>query len=195
MTLGFLKLGLGMGRDTIPVIDTSTAPSISAKKALREMLARSSVFQTAIGATGSPGEKILAAKEKIFLSAYISESIVRPFAVICKDASDTHKAIGGGASQSFLPSGGIELRLEKTVPDNFLNENKTDIDSGQEGDAEDNFEQFYQGCIAEVNALAGTEGYLYIRSWITIEGPALFESSGSQKNVYSIRMLCNWGIE
>lgn len=165
------------------------------KTTLREMLARSAVFQTAIGAAGTDEEKITAAKEKIFLSAVRGDSIVRPCAIIYKNKGDRLKAIGGGESQQFIQNGNLEIQFEKTIPDDFLNDNETDIEAGQEGNAEDDFEEFYQGCIAEINALAGSEGYLFIRGWELLEGPSIFQSSGNQKLVYFVRMRCNWGIE
>jgi len=196
------QVGLGFGvitEDAVitPPEPTSQIPFIVAKQTLREMLARSSTFQTAIEATGTTSQKIAAAKLRIYLSAYISDTLERPFAVICKNESDKQNAIGGGDSTTFLPAGSLDLRLEKVIPDEFLTGTSPNqkLTEGSEGDAEEDFEDFYEGCLADINALAGKSGYLFIRGWDTIEGPSLFESAGAQQNVYMIRKLCNWGIE
>lgn len=173
---------------------TSSVASISAKNSLYEMLARSGTFQTAIGATGTAAEKINAAKAKIFLSAYIAQEIQRPFAAIFKDTNDKSDAIGGGESQTFITGGSLEVRFEKEVPAEFVDQTTNEIISGQEGEAEINFELFYGGSLADINSMAGEEGYLFIRSWDTIEGPELFESSEGQKNIYGVRLMCNWGL-
>lgn len=169
------------------------------KTSLKEMLARSAAFQTAVGASGSSAEKIAAAKEKIFLSAYVSDSIQRPFALISKNSTDQISAIGGGETQQYNGNGEMEVQFERSVPDEFLIELESggygDIDPEKTGLAEDDFEQFYGACINEINALAGTEGYLFIRGWKLIEGPAVYQSSGNQKNIYYVKMLCKWGLE
>ena len=183
----------------IPV-SISEIPSIAAKDALTKMLARSETFQAAIGVSGTEAERIAAAKLKIYLTAYVSDSLARPFAVICKNQTDKQSAIGGGESQTFLQSGGLEIRLEKQVPDEFLDTledpaAKGDITEGQEGAAEQDFEEFYEGVIADINTLAGAEGYLFLRNWAVLEGPTLFDSSEAQRNIYGVKLLCNWGIE
>ena len=174
---------------------TSVNPSVVTRQILREMLARSSTFQSAIEATGNPAEKIEQAKAHIYLSSYISDALERPFAVISKNESDKHSAIGGGEEQTFIIGGELKLRMERQVPAGLLSAPGSDITKGKEGEAEDDFEEFYEGCIADINALAGKPGYLFIRGWDTIEGPALFESAGAQQKIYGIIKLCRWGIE
>ncbi len=186
--------------ETTPTpVAAANIPSIAAKNALYEMLAQSETFQAALGISGTVIARIAAAKLKIFKTAYISDAMIRPFAVICKNQSDKHSAIGGGESQNFLPSGGLEVRLERAVPEEFLETldggTPGDITEGSENAAEEDFETFYEGIIADINALAGREGFLFIRNWDVLEGPTLFDSSNAQKNIYAIKLLCNWGIE
>lgn len=174
---------------------TSSVPAVAAKNSLREMLARSGTFQTAIDATGTSSQKIEAAKNKIYLTAYISEEMGKPFAAIFKDETDNINAISGGESQEFVGNGSLEVRFEKEVPAALIDSDTNEIIAGQEGSAEQDFEEFYGGCVADINSQAGTEGYLFIRRWKLVEGPSLYESSETQKNIYAVRLVCEWGLE
>ena len=161
---------------------TPTGERGKAKENLRNLLAESTAFQVAIGATGTPTQKIAAAKLRLHRTAYVPEEdpgFERPFGLLCSMGNDKSEKRGG-----FLMGGDIELRLEKDIPAEY----KDDPEN-----AEIDFENFYEGVMLDAMNLSGQPGYFAINSWDVIEGPAQVEIDEG-KFVGVIRILVNWGI-
>ena len=176
--------------DVIP-----TGPVGICKEALKQLVAESKTFQDAIGAKGTGPEKIALAKLRIHKTEYVAaaeeeEKMLRPFALILstENNSDSAEAISGSGVRDFLKGGDIELRLEKEIPEDYRA-------TGQEANAETDFENFYENVLADIKALAGQPGYLIINSISIIEGPAKYDPQGSEKDVYAVRLLISWGMK
>lgn len=153
-----------------------------AKENLRDLLAESTTFQSAIGATGTPEEKKAAAKERLHKTAYIPDEdpgFERPFGLLCSVGNDHNEKRGG-----FLMGGDIELRLEKDISAEYTD---------GPANAETDFENFYEGVMLEAMNLSAQPGYFAINSWDIIEGPSQIEIDEG-KFVSAIRILINWGI-
>ena len=239
-----------------------------AKQALRDMLAESATFQAAIGATGTPAEKLAAAKLRLHRTAYTpSGEFERPFGLITSCGNDKNPS---NAVYQFSAAGDIELRLERAIPEQYLHADEPDfvvtgeIDHSPDGEyyeagiyadkpyyqqkdgiwklswnesnslwclagelgevvagwaleatdppgiyvpgpfvegtatvltaggcenAEVDFENFYEGVMADAMVLSVNPGYLAINSWDIIEGPFRYEEP-----IYGVRILVNWGL-
>jgi hypothetical protein len=155
-----------------------------AKKNLKDLLAESTTFQTAIGATGTDPEKIAAAKLRIHITAYepADYNFVKPYGLICSTGNDKNDSVG---VKDYEPNGDLELRLIKDIPAEY----KSDPAS-----AETDFENFFEGVMADAEALSGQPGYFVINNWHIIEGPGQYEI---EEGVFEsgIRILINWGLQ
>ncbi len=152
-----------------------------AKRALRDLLAESTTFQDAIGATGTPEEKIAAAKLRLHRTAYTpSGDFERPFGLLTSTGNDKNES---NAVYQFAVGGDIELRLERDIPQQYRPDSKCE-------NAEVDFENFYEGVMADAMALSVNPGCLAINSWDIIEGPFRYEDP-----IYGIRILVNWGMQ
>jgi len=152
---------------------------------LKNLLAESGTFQTAIGATGSPAEKITAAKLRIHLTAYdrpTETDFTRPFALICKTGNDTNEKIATNAS---LVSGDMELRFDKNISEGYKDD---------PGNAELEFLNFIDAVIAEMETLSNQPGYLAITAINIIEGPTQIENEAGIY-IQSIRLSVDWGLK
>jgi len=158
-----------------------TGNRVKAKSNLRDVIAESATFQTAVGATGEAEEKIAAAKLRIHRTAYAPVDFERPFALICSVGND--KSENDAVSQ-FTYCGDIELRFEKDIDEDY---------TAQPENAEVEFENFYETVMDEVMALSIQPGYFAINSWDIIEGPTQYEIAEGVF-VYGVRLLINWGI-
>jgi len=152
-----------------------------AKSNLRDLIAECTTFQDAIGATGTPSEKITAAKLRIHITAYEAENLTRPFALISSVGND--KSDFEAVSQ-YVHGGDVELRFEREIPAEYKD---------QPNNAEADFENFYEGVMNDAIALSVQPGYFVINSWDIVEGPAQYESDGGDF-IYGIRLLINWGL-
>ena len=155
------------------------------KKNLEQLVAESATFQTAVGATGTPAEKIAASKGYIHRTAYLADSetgFTRPFALISSASDD--ETIADATSQ-VTHGGSVELWFEADIAEG-------DKDDPQ--DAEIAFENFYEAVMAEIMTLSANAGYLLIRQWSVIAGPAQEEIEEGEY-VQRIRLKIDWGLE
>lgn len=155
-----------------------------AKINLRNLVAESETFQNAIGAAGTTEEKIAQAKERIHLTAYASETLARPFALIVHTGNDKNEATSTSQSADFTAGGDLELRLERDIPQQYKD---------QLANGEMFFENFVEGVKDDCFALTGLPGYFVMNSWDTIDGPAQYEI---EEGVFvsGVRILINWGL-
>lgn len=167
---------------------TPTGESGIAMFTLAEMVAESTTFQVAIGATGDAAAKKAAAGENIILAEFRYDSEVvggyeRPFALIATSGGDSDKAISAG---SFAHNGVIDLWLEQDIPEAYRDESKA-------ADAEMYFKNFVDGVIRDCQLLSTMPGYLITSSWLQPEGPGKIDV----KNVfaYAIRISVSWGLQ
>ena len=152
---------------------------------LRDMLAESSTFWTAIGATGTDAEKKVQALSKIHVADYWpDDGFDRPFAVISRSGDDNSDLI---AMTSYNEGGTLVLFLEKELPAEY-------DDQGFEDDAELNFLEFVDGVISDCQAKSGTAGYLFTRAWRIDDGPARIDNIENDEHVYTIKIAVAWGI-
>jgi len=150
---------------------------------LKNLIAESTTFQDAVGASGTPEEKIAAAKEHLHLSAYTPEDgdFARPFGLIVKNASDKSPCIALG---TFVAGGDMELWLEQEIPTEYKDD---------DGNAELYFMNFVDGVIGDCKVLGSQAGYLAVNSYDVIEGPLQHEVTEGFF-VYLIRVMVNWGL-
>jgi len=148
---------------------------------LRNLVAESAAFQDAIGAEGTPEEKIAAAKLRLHLTAYEAEEYVRPFGLIVNTGNNTDEGIASG---EFAAGGDLELRFE----DDITEEYKDDAMN-----AELDFLNFAEAVIADCRQLSSQPGYFAINNIDVIEGPQQYETE-ADVYVYGIRYNVNWGL-
>lgn len=151
---------------------------------LRNLIAESSTFQTAIGATGTPAEKLAAAKLRIHLTAYerpADSDFVRPFALVCKTGGDTNEAVATNMSEA---GGTMELRFDQDLKKEYLED---------PGNAELYFLNFVDGVIADMWSQSNEPGYFALQAVDVIEGPTQIENEANVYN-YSIRLNVVWGL-
>ena len=179
------QVGLGFGtplvQPTLPDTVTPTGNRGLVKSNLRDLIAACATFQDAIGAVGTESEKITQAKLRIHITAYGAENLERPFALISSVGND--KSDFEAVSQ-YVHGGDIELRFERTIPEQYKDE---------PDNAEADFENFYEGVMADAITLSVQPGYFMINSWDIVEGPTQYESDGGGF-IYGIRLLINWGL-
>ena len=152
---------------------------------LKNLLAESATFQEAIGATGTPAEKIAAAKLRIHLTAYdrpAGADFTRPFALICKTGNDTNEKV---ATNTSLVGGDMELRFDKNISEAYKDD---------PGNAELEFLNFIDFVIADMQNLGNQPGYLAIGAIDIIEGPTQIENE-TDVYIYSIRLSVVWGLK
>ena len=178
------QVGLGFGTPvTLPDLSdevTATDAMGLAAANLRSLLAQSSTFQTAIGATGTGEEKQIQAKSRIHLTAYepVDGQFERPFALITHSGNDRTNAFGGD-------SGDLELVLVQAIPDKYADE---------PANAEAYFTNFAGGCRDDCIALSGIGGNFGINHWEVLEGPSQYEAATGVWE-YAIKIMINWGLE
>jgi len=148
-----------------------------AKVNLRDMIAESSTFQTATGAADAA-----AAKAFLHLTDYKAGEFTRPLGLIVNVGSDNSERV---AQNDFTTSGELEIRLEQAIATEY-----TDTPD----DAELTFENFYEGVIDDLIALAGTAGWLILNDIVKIEGPTQFELNEGEY-IYAVRLLVSWGLQ
>ena len=123
-------------------------------------VASSAAFQTWVGATGTPAEKLAAAKARVGIVAIDEASIERPCAVVDFAASWRRAPVGGGARNWFETTGDVALLLMGP-----------DVAAGaSEQNAGLTFLNSVGAILAEMEALTGTAGCLSFSS-ISREGP------------------------
>lgn len=167
---------------------TPTGESGIAMFALAEMVAESTTFQDAIGATGDAAAKKAAAGEKIKLAEFryddeIIAGYERPFALIVTPGGDRDRAISAG---SFAHNGEFDLYLEQDIPAEYRADDEA-------ADAEMFFKNFVDGVIADCQLLSTMPGYLITSTWLQPEGPGRIDVD----NVfaYAIRISVSWGLQ
>ena len=151
---------------------------------LKNLLAESSMFQTAIGATGTPEEKIAAAKLRIHLTAYdrpAGADFTRPFALIAKTGNDTNEKVATNAS---LVAGDMELRFDRDISEAYKDD---------PGNAELEFLNFIDAIIADMWNLSNQPGYFAINSINITEGPTQIENEAGAY-IQGIRLSVGWGL-
>lgn len=179
---GTVESGNTGGEIPTDVIESLTAFG-KAKVNLKNLLSESTVFQDAIGLTGTDEYKIESAKARIHLSAYNGSGVyARPFAVISRKESDSIKPAGQG---SWIFGGDLELRFERDIESGYAD----NPDS-----AEISFENFYESVMGECMAMGQIPGYFVINSYSVIEGPTQYEESPGTW-IYGIRLNVNWGLD
>ncbi len=130
--------------------DYLTAPS----DLLREMIARSAAFQTAIGATGTAEQKVNTALGKIYITAiddFSSGSITRPFCLV-EDPEEWEMEI---RDNTLVDAGQIRATFEASV----ASANADDPEAAGRA-----FKGVLQNIIADVIAQCGADyqnGYTY----------------------------------
>jgi hypothetical protein len=194
--LGFGASGGGIIVPEYPDEVTVSTPRGIVKDALKQLVAESETFQTALGLSGGETEiRIAYAKTRIHKTEYAvaaeeTGAFLRPFALILntQNNDDSAVAVSGSGVRDFIKGGDLELRLEREIPETYR-------ETGQEANAEADFENFYEGVINDISALAGRPGYLVINSISVIEGPVKYDPTSSEKYVYVIRLLVGWGMK
>lgn len=148
---------------------------------LQNLVAESTTFQNAIGAEGTPEEKIAAAKLRLHLTAYEAEAYTRPFGLIVNTGAGTDEGVATG---EFAGGGDMELRLEASIDEQYKDDPMN---------AELDFLNFVEGVIADCKRLSSQPGYLAINNIDVIEGPQQIEGEAGVY-VYGIRLSVNWGL-
>ncbi len=149
---------------------------------LRNLVAESTTFQDAVGATGSSAEKIAFAKTRVYLADYIpDDDFEHPYAVICSTGDDNSEMVGVAA---FGDGGSLELWLYDDIPAGYQADD-------QASNAEMNFKNFAGGVVADCQELSGLPGYLLASKWRTAEGPARTEND----DMYGVKLQVSWGLE
>lgn len=168
---------------------TPSGPSGKAMNALKDMLAESSTFQTAIGATGDAAAKKMWALSRIKIAEYDYDDdhsdeggFERPFALITTPGGDSFMA---DSVDSFNAGGELELWIEQAIPAAYQA-------AGQEHNAENYFKNFVDGCLTDCMALSPQAGYLIVNRFNRPEGPGRIDV----KNVkaYAERVTVSWGL-
>ena len=182
----FPQIGLGFGTQLVqPSLPDEVVPTGNrgkVKSNLKDLIAACETFQDAIGAVGTEPEKIAQAKLRIHIAAYAEENLARPFALISSVGND--KSDFDAVSQ-YTFGGDVELRFERVIPTEYKDE---------PDNAEADFENFYEGVMADAEALSILPGYFVINSWEVTEGPTQYEVA-ENTYVYGIKILINWGLE
>ena len=160
-----------------------TGPRGKAKLNLRDLLAESATFQTAIGATGTTEEKIAAAKLRLHRTAYepTAGAYTRPFGLIVSVGNDTAE---NDSVDQFAIGGDIEVRFERAIAAGHVADPEA---------AETDFENFYEGVMDDAMTLSIQSGKFAINSWQVIEGPEQIEIE-SGAFICTVRLLINWGL-
>lgn len=144
---------------------------------LRLMVADSAAFRTWVGAANQAE-----ALARVYINRETSPT--RPFAVVAWATNWGREATSGGARNYFEQVGDLMLMLED------------DIAAGlDEADAYYTFTNTIGAILAEIEALAGTAGYLNIMS-ITVEnGPARPDSDEEQTTSDFYQVLYRIGFQ
>lgn len=152
---------------------------------LRDLLQDCVSFQTWVGALDAAS-----AAANIYLVA-LSEPVAdkRPFALIAQrePAVVESLAIAGGAGQQFNDNGQLELLFEATVDP---------ADAGDHAAAELRFTNAVGAIVDEMKSLAGTDGYVQLRSVGVLRGPARAHPNerDSEGDYYQVQFAVAWGL-
>ena len=154
---------------------TATGEMGLAATNLRDLLSMSSTFQTAVGAGDAE-----TAKDSIFISEYFPDdaAFVRPFGLIVR-SGDRSESIG---STGFGSGGELELWFERAIHANYQADDQAE-------NAELEFLNFVDGCIADCQALSGQSGYLLTRSWDPDEPFRI-----QDEHIFGIKIRVGWGL-
>jgi len=150
---------------------------------LRTLLANSSTFQDWVGAAGTPEQKIVAAKNRIYLVGYDSDSVVRPFACISWGEDWVAEAIGGGASHSFSCRGSLWLLFEDAV---------AVANQGDHEDAAFAFTNEVGQIISDIESLAASSELFAAQSFEQQVAPRR-ASKDEPVDIYQVLFRVRWG--
>ena len=143
---------------------------------LKNLLAESSTFQTAVGAGDAA-----AAKALIFIGEYFpdpGDGITRPFALISRN-DDRSESIG---SSGFGFSGILVLSFEREISAQYQDDDQAD-------NAEIEFLNFIDSCVEDCQGLSNQPGYLLTRDWDVGD---LFRIDG--EHIFGIKINVAWGL-
>ena len=154
---------------------------------LQTLLANSAAFQTWVGATGTAEEKVTAARARIYIAAKPGADVLRPHALIWVGDEWDSAVSSGGAVQHFLDRGTLYM--------DFIDDVDED-DKDDHGDALLAFTNNVGAVIGEIEALAGSNGYLVVNRISKRMGPvrASVVEEDSLGDYYFFSFDVGWGV-
>ena len=151
---------------------------------LRTLIATAATYQTLVGATGSPAEKLAAAKATIYAPGIDSGiPAARPFSAI--DVGQNW-SITKAAEHEYVRSGSLFWLLEADVPEG----------SEAIAAAADWFYTQAGDIVEDMLALGGIGGYLSTTGFALVDGPSRSgpEISEAEGDFYQIVLSVAWGL-
>jgi len=163
---------------------SATGPLSLPLENLRTLLANSATFKTWVGAAD-----VTAAKDRIYLAGVAGTAYTRPYAVVMQAGAGGLERVAeaDGAAKRFIASGRLLLALEDDVPSDY---------QSSYADAELDFTNTIGAIISEMEALAGTSGFLAVKHIAIHSGPARSDADekSSTGDYYQIVLEVEWGI-
>jgi len=164
---------------------TATGPVALPLENLRTLLANSSNFQTWVSAADAD-----AAKAHIYRVAVDAPyAAKRPFACVrhFNPAENEHESVSGGAGNTFVERGALELYFEAAVASGH---------QASHADAELQFLNDVGSFLSDMDALSGTDGYLNMTGWSFLAGPqrASEDESQSEGDYMQCLLRIEWSI-
>jgi len=156
---------------------------------LQTLVCASGTFQALVGVTsGTEAERIAAARAHCYRIA-VDEPIPakRPFALVTQHEDWSQESEAGGTGHAYTGSGTLYVRFEVDV---------ADADQDDHAAAYQTFANTVGTIIAEMQALAGTAGYLSVHA-VELAGP--IQRSGpderaSEGDYHEAYLLVRWGV-
>lgn len=145
---------------------------------LRILVANSSTFQTWVGAIDAT-----AALARIYKIAKAEAGLVRPFCMVDHESTSKTKI---AEPNTFEPSGALRLFFED-VPDDSDASNEAIIEA---------FTNEVGGIIDDMEALAGTDGFLMATGFNESSPPTRYQRSKSQSegDIIQCSWFVDWGV-
>ena len=157
-----------------------TGPMGLTMQNLRDLVAASTSFQDWIGATGTPAEKLAAAKARIYMVAEDSPALPCGYVRFASPADWRSFAVAGGAVLHFSHGGTLQLAFEATVASGL-----------DDDDAEITFFNNVDAVISDIEDLAGSDGYFAARSIEVFRGPIRASADESHSTGDYYQMVFN----